>query len=228
MGFVTDLIDHATGASSMNNATDLQRSQFEYFKQLSEEDRKALQSLYDKAQSEGFFDWQKRLDMYDKAVDPQNQRDMRNVGAILRQAGARQGDTNTDASAAMVLRAQKNSRGEAAMNFFDRAFKDQFAIRSAMAGNNNPLMAQSAQTLSQTLMNQGQQQAGQFNSLLQYASPFLFKGKGKMPGGGGAKPGFSGITNWGEGSGGGVGGNMPSLPNPQQPALPAPKTKWVS
>jgi hypothetical protein len=215
MSFVTDLIDHATGASAMNEATDMQRDEFNYWKGLSEEDRKAMLGIFDEAERGGFFDWRKRLDMYDKAVSPANDRDMRNVGVALRTAGSRPGDTNTDAATAMVLNAQKSQRGEQAMKFFENGFKDRFAMRSAIGGNTNALMSHASDTLSQTLMGQGQQQAGNFGLFTQAISPFVF---GK-PGGGGAGGGGGG-TNITPGSLGNLRPQAGPMPQPNQMASP--------
>lgn len=212
MSFVTDLIDHATGASAMNEATDLQREMFNYNQQLSKEDRAAGLEIYDNANKEGFFNWRHKLDLYDKAVDPTNARDLRNVGVALRSAGARPGDTNVDAATAMVLNAQKQQRGDTALKYYDQGFKDRMIMRQAINGNTAALAAQQGQNLSNTLMQQGQQQAQQFGMFSQYISPFLFGNHNKTPGAGGGvvKNSFSGLgTSGGYGQGqfgGGSGG----------------------
>lgn len=208
---MSNVVGDFTGANAMKDAAGVQKEQMDYLRRISGEDRAADLGIYNMADQEGFFDWSKRLKMYDDAVDPNNARDLENVGAAERAAGARPGDTNASAAIAMTELAQKRERGQMESKFFDESFKNRFAMRHAIGGNTMSMMNNAANTYAQTLQQQGASQMQGFTQMLTTGAQFAAMSPNGAGSGATAPPGGLPVpnnTNWGEENGGGFGGGM--------------------
>lgn len=213
MSFITDFVGELTGANAMKDATQIQRDQYGWMKDIATEDRTALKEIYDQAVEQGFFDHRARQKMWREAAAPGNARDLANVGAAEKALGARPGDTNAQAAIAMVLDKQKQEEADRALGFFEQAFKDRFTMRHAIGGGDPGAALSTGQTLSGTLMGQGQQQQQGFMNLVSAGMAFAKPGGKK----GGATAGGNPTGFGGDGS---TESPFGSVPTPVMPSGP--------
>lgn len=202
MSAITSFIGDLTGANAMREATDVQRQQYEWLKSLSEEDRKSLLGIYDQAEQSGFFDPNVRMQLYDKAVSPYNEKELRNVGQAERALGSRPGDTNAQAAIGSAIASQDLQRASKYESFFDQAFRDRMAFRQAASNAGPGMAAQAGQALSGSLMQQGQAQQQAFDPFFSVMAQYLARSPNSM-GGASSIPSGGGLPVWGGLAGGG-------------------------